>query len=48
MGAPHPVDLNPDCLSLLEKAMLAQAQEVVYLKTNKDKKTPMVLARLAK
>lgn len=28
--------------------MLAQAQETVYLKAKKDKKTPMVLARLAK
>eukprot|EP00878_Enallax_costatus_P005711 GHUV01005989.1.p1 GENE.GHUV01005989.1~~GHUV01005989.1.p1 ORF type:complete len:726 (+),score=266.47 GHUV01005989.1:1137-3314(+) len=45
---PRPVDLSPECLSMMEKLMLAQAQECVYHKAVMDKKTAGVLARLAK
>eukprot|EP00879_Flechtneria_rotunda_P013649 GHRR01014259.1.p1 GENE.GHRR01014259.1~~GHRR01014259.1.p1 ORF type:complete len:727 (+),score=319.48 GHRR01014259.1:344-2524(+) len=45
---PRPVDLSPECLSMMEKLMLAQAQECVFHKAVMDKKSPGTLARLAK
>ncbi|WIA15140.1 hypothetical protein OEZ85_001828 [Tetradesmus obliquus] len=45
---PRPVDLSPECLSMMEKLMMAQAQECVYHKAVMDKKSPGTLARLAK
>eukprot|EP00775_Hariotina_reticulata_P008073 gene8073-8268_t len=48
VDAPRPVDLSPECLSMMEKLMLAQAQECVYHKAVMDKKSPATLARLAK
>lgn len=46
--SPCPTDLSNNTLSILEKLMLAQAQECAYSKAAKDKKTVGVLARLAK
>ncbi|KAL3151227.1 hypothetical protein ABBQ38_013068 [Trebouxia sp. C0009 RCD-2024] len=40
-------DISPSCTEMLELLMLAQAQESFYLKANRDKKNPAVLARLA-
>eukprot|EP00200_Dunaliella_tertiolecta_P017215 CAMPEP_0202411634 /NCGR_PEP_ID=MMETSP1128-20130828/22377_1 /ASSEMBLY_ACC=CAM_ASM_000463 /TAXON_ID=3047 /ORGANISM="Dunaliella tertiolecta, Strain CCMP1320" /LENGTH=780 /DNA_ID=CAMNT_0049017371 /DNA_START=116 /DNA_END=2454 /DNA_ORIENTATION=- len=48
VDAPKPQDLSADCLSVMEKLMLAQAQECVYHKAVMDKKSPTVIARLAK
>eukprot|EP00882_Tetradesmus_deserticola_P007422 GHRQ01007820.1.p1 GENE.GHRQ01007820.1~~GHRQ01007820.1.p1 ORF type:complete len:451 (+),score=222.51 GHRQ01007820.1:112-1464(+) len=45
---PRPVDLSPECLGMMEKLMMAQAQECVYHKAKMDKKSPGTLARLAK
>lgn len=38
-------DISPSCTEMLELLMLAQAQESFYLKANRDKKNPAVLAR---
>lgn len=38
-------DASPSCTEMLELLMLAQAQESFYLKANRDKKNPAVLAR---
>ncbi|KAG2490070.1 hypothetical protein HYH03_011535 [Edaphochlamys debaryana] len=46
--APRPLDISTECALLLEKLMLTQAQECVYHKAVVDKKSPNVLARLAK
>ncbi|KXZ42912.1 hypothetical protein GPECTOR_111g245 [Gonium pectorale] len=46
--SPKPMDLTTECAGLLEKLMLTQAQECVYHKAVIDKKSPNVLARLAK
>ncbi|GMH40651.1 hypothetical protein BSKO_08555 [Bryopsis sp. KO-2023] len=48
MENPRPTDLSVEALNFFEKLMLAQAQETAYCKAVKDKKTQMVLARLAK
>ncbi|GFR44801.1 hypothetical protein Agub_g6136, partial [Astrephomene gubernaculifera] len=45
---PRPLDTGAECAGLLEKLMLTQAQECVYHKAVIDKKSPNVLARLAK
>ncbi|EFJ43641.1 programmed cell death protein 6 interacting protein X [Volvox carteri f. nagariensis] len=45
---PRSVDITTECSVLLEKLMLTQAQECVYHKAVIDKKSPIVLARLAK
>lgn len=45
---PRPLDLTPESASMLEKLMLAQAQECVLEKAIADKKAPGVVARLAK
>eukprot|EP00198_Chlamydomonas_reinhardtii_P012800 XP_001702137.1 programmed cell death protein 6-interacting protein [Chlamydomonas reinhardtii] len=46
--SPRPLDISLECGTLLEKLMLTQAQECVYHKAVIDKKSPNVLARLAK
>lgn len=38
-------DVSTKCTEMLELLMLAQAQESFYLKANRDKKNPAVLAR---
>lgn len=38
-------DISTNCTEMLELLMLAQAQESFYLKANRDKKNPAVLAR---
>eukprot|EP00887_Chlorella_sp_A99_P006063 scaffold22.g6063.t1 len=43
--APRPTDLTPEAASMLEKLMLAQAQECVLEKASNDKKSPAVIAR---
>lgn len=48
MDAPRPLDLTAECASMLEKLMLAQAQECVLEKATVDGKGPATLARLAK
>ncbi|KAF8060549.1 BRO1 [Scenedesmus sp. PABB004] len=48
VDSPRPVDLSPECLTVMDKLMLAQAQECVYHKAVMDKKSPGTLARLAK
>lgn len=45
---PRPVDLTPECLTMMEKLMLAQAQECVYHKALMDKKSSVTLAKLAR
>ncbi|KAL6757097.1 BRO1-like domain-containing protein [Haematococcus lacustris] len=45
---PRPADLTPECIMVMEKLMLAQAQECAYHKANLDKKSPTLVARLAK
>ncbi|KDD73159.1 BRO1-like domain-containing protein, partial [Helicosporidium sp. ATCC 50920] len=44
---PSPVDLLPETADMLEKLMLAQAQECVYEKALADGKSAALLARLA-
>lgn len=44
---PRPVDISPECAAMLERLMLAQAQECVYEKAVTDKKSPALLARCA-
>ncbi|GBF94332.1 hypothetical protein Rsub_06954 [Raphidocelis subcapitata] len=48
VDAPAPVDVSPECCGLMERLMLAQAQECVYHKAVTDGKSPAVAARLAK
>ncbi|KAI8477285.1 MAG: programmed cell death protein 6 interacting protein X [Monoraphidium minutum] len=48
VDVPRPVDLTPEACGLMEKLMLAQAQECVYHKAVADGKSPAVVARLAK
>lgn len=45
LDAPRPVDLLPECCTLLEGLMLAQAQECAYRKAVLDAKSPLTLAR---
>ncbi|EJD74895.1 apoptosis-linked 2-interacting protein X 1 [Loa loa] len=40
-------DLMPDTLSVLSAIMLAQAQEAIYIKAEKDKMKPLALIKLA-
>lgn len=42
---PRPIDVSPECSGLLEKLMLAQAQECTFEKARADKKSPVILAR---
>lgn len=46
--SPRPLDLTPEAAAMLEKLMLAQAQECVLEKAIMDKKAPGVVARLGK
>lgn len=46
--SPRPIDLSPECATMLEKLMLAQAQECVLETATLGKKSPAILARLAK
>ncbi|GAB4820758.1 hypothetical protein N2152v2_007804 [Parachlorella kessleri] len=46
--SPRPVDISPECATMLEKLMLAQAQECVLETAVLGKKSPAILARLAK
>lgn len=48
LDEPRPVDVSPECASMLEKLMLAQAQECVLEKASSDKKAAATLARIAK
>ncbi|XP_029115695.1 programmed cell death 6-interacting protein-like isoform X2 [Scleropages formosus] len=41
------VDISPDCAGALSLIMLAQAQEVVFLKATSDKMKDAIIARLA-
>jgi programmed cell death 6-interacting protein len=45
MDAPRPADLGPEAAAMLERLMLAQAQECVFEKALADKKSPALLAR---
>jgi hypothetical protein len=45
---PHPIDLSPDCCSMLATLCLAQAQECFYTKAAADRKSPALLARIAR
>jgi len=44
---PRPVDISPECASMLEKLCLAQAQECIFEKARADKKSSAILARYA-
>jgi len=46
-GASCPVDLSPACLALLERTLLAEAQECCYESAVAGGKSPATLARLA-
>ncbi|KAL4532578.1 hypothetical protein Ndes2437B_g02974 [Nannochloris sp. 'desiccata'] len=48
VDVPRPIDLSPECAAMLEKLMLAQAQECVLEKAITGNKQPATLARLAK
>lgn len=48
IDAPRPVDMTFECATMLEKLMLAQAQECVLEKAAVDHKSPALQARLAK
>lgn len=48
MDHPKPLDMSPECLEALERLMLAQAQELSYYKTVKEKKSQHVLSLLSK
>jgi len=48
VDTPRPIDLSPECAAMLEKLMLAQAQECVLEKAVAGSKQPATLARLAK
>lgn len=45
---PRPVDISPECASMLERLCLAQAQECIFEKARADSKSPAILARLTK
>lgn len=45
MDAPRPVDVSPEAAAMLERLMLAQAQECVFEKVLMDRKSPSLLAR---
>uniref|UniRef100_A0A061S6K1 Programmed cell death 6-interacting protein n=1 Tax=Tetraselmis sp. GSL018 TaxID=582737 RepID=A0A061S6K1_9CHLO len=45
---PKPIDITPECTAMLEKLMLAQAQEIFYEKAIADGKTNAVVAKLGK
>eukprot|EP00873_Tetraselmis_striata_P008261 jgi/Tetstr1/428525/TSEL_001855.t1 len=45
---PRPVDISPECITMLEKLMLSQAQEIFYEKAVADGKTSAVVAKLGK
>lgn len=45
MDTPRPADLGPEAAAMLERLMLAQAQECVFEKALADKKSPALLAR---
>lgn len=47
-ASPRTADLSPECCSMLERLMLAQAQECVFHKASLDRKSPGTQARLAK
>ena len=42
---PRPVDISPECASMLERLCLAQAQECIFEKARADKKSSAILAR---
>lgn len=42
---PRPVDISPECASMLERLCLAQAQECIFEKARADSKSPAILAR---
>lgn len=48
MDLPRPADLGPEAAAMLERLMLAQAQECVFEKALADKKSPSLLARWVK
>lgn len=48
VDVPRPIDLTPECAAMLERLMLAQAQECVLEKAIAGGKQPATLARLAK
>lgn len=45
---PRPVDISPECASMLERLCLAQAQECIFEKARADKKSSAIMARLTK
>lgn len=47
VDTPRPVDVTSECAAMLERLMLAQAQECFYEKARKDNKSPGIIARLA-
>eukprot|EP00208_Stichococcus_sp_RCC1054_P002835 CAMPEP_0206140322 /NCGR_PEP_ID=MMETSP1473-20131121/9097_1 /ASSEMBLY_ACC=CAM_ASM_001109 /TAXON_ID=1461547 /ORGANISM="Stichococcus sp, Strain RCC1054" /LENGTH=740 /DNA_ID=CAMNT_0053534441 /DNA_START=308 /DNA_END=2527 /DNA_ORIENTATION=- len=48
MDTPRPHDVGPEAAAMLERLMLAQAQECVFEKAVNDQKSPAILARIAK
>lgn len=48
IDTPRPIDMTFECATMLEKLMLAQAQECVLEKAINDQKSPALQARLAK
>ena len=42
---PRPVDISPECATMLERLCLAQAQECIFEKARADGKSPAILAR---
>jgi programmed cell death 6-interacting protein len=48
VDAPCPIDVSPECAGMLERLMLAQAQECVLERAAADGKAPATLARVAK
>ena len=44
---PRPVDISPECASMLERLCLAQGQECIFEKARADSKSPAILARLS-
>ena len=42
---PRPVDISPECASMLERLCLAQAQECIFEKARADNKSSAILAR---
>lgn len=47
VDAPRPVDVTPEAAGMLERLMLAQAQECFFEKARNDKKSPGIIARIA-